>query len=266
MALDGNNGQFLLSYGIAPQENEEEWSYFLDGLARALDARENSSNYIIVSDRHKGIIKALKNVMPQASRRICVLHFYKNFAAHYPGIWFHYFFYIAANAYSSFVRLKKFYENIIHPISDPCMWGDINFPTLDPPVELRKRGRPEKYNRRESTSWAPVPQPEGQAIRYFSGTKRCKQCKQLGHTNLTCGRPRDESGRLLEKYKKKRKTSTRPIGRPRKTLCTTGTSTGTSDPTSTVTKALPTQFTYTWKSNAMRLCFAKTELSQEKVK
>ncbi|KAJ8427350.1 hypothetical protein Cgig2_016216 [Carnegiea gigantea] len=90
---------------------------------------------------------------------------------------------------------RKLYKNIIHPISDPCMWGDTNLPTLDPPVERRKRGRPEKHNRRE----------------HFSGTKRCKQCKQLGHTSLTCGRPRDESGRLLEKYKKKRKTSTRPV-------------------------------------------------------
>ena len=55
MALDGNNGQFPLSYGIAPQENEEEWSCFLDGLARALDARENSFNYTIMFDRHKVI-------------------------------------------------------------------------------------------------------------------------------------------------------------------------------------------------------------------
>ena len=132
---------------------------------------------------------------------------------------------------------RKLYENIIHPISDPCMWGDTNLPTLDPPFELRKRGRPEKHNRTESASWAPVPQPEGQATRHFSGTKRCKQCKQLGHTSLTCGRPRDESGRLMEKYKKKRKTTTRPVGRPRKTLCTTGTLAGTSDPTSIATEA-----------------------------
>ncbi|KAJ8441652.1 hypothetical protein Cgig2_019786 [Carnegiea gigantea] len=282
------------------------------------------------SDDNEGIIKALKSVMPQASRRICVLHFYKNFAAHYPGAWFHCFFYIAANANSSFVPLKatdkikqkepaayqwlrdneplehwarfkfdtnlksadntnnfvesfnnaisklrgkpmltmleeirklitglpckhsvrcilrmkgqledyyapwfstdnhrKLYENIIHPISDPCMWGDTNLSTLDLPVELRKRGRAEKHNRRE----------------HFSGTKRCKQCKQLGHTSLTCGRPRAESGRLLDKYKKKRKTCTKPVGKPRKTLCTTGTSAGTSDPTSIATEAPPTQFT-----------------------
>ena len=124
----------------------------------------------------------------------------------------------------------NFMKNIIHPISDPCMWGATNLPTLDLPVELIKRGRPEKHNRREFASWAPAPQPEGQATRHFSSTKRCKQCKQLGHASLTCGRPRDESGRLLEKYKKKRKTSTKPVGRLRKTLCTTDISAGPSNP------------------------------------
>ncbi|KAJ8437329.1 LOW QUALITY PROTEIN: hypothetical protein Cgig2_015060 [Carnegiea gigantea] len=75
-------------------------------LARALNARENSSNYTIMSNRHKSIIEALKNVVPQTSRRICVLYFYKNFAANYHGAWFHYIFCIAANTYSSFVYLK----------------------------------------------------------------------------------------------------------------------------------------------------------------
>ncbi|KAJ8423917.1 hypothetical protein Cgig2_014319 [Carnegiea gigantea] len=44
----------------------------------------------------------------------------------------------------------------------------------------------------------------------------------------TCGRPRDDTGRLLERYKKKRKASTRPVGRPRKNQPTPGTSVGTS--------------------------------------
>ncbi|KAJ8443094.1 hypothetical protein Cgig2_030862 [Carnegiea gigantea] len=33
-----------------------------------------------------GIIKALKKIMPQASRKICVLHFYKNFACQYTDV------------------------------------------------------------------------------------------------------------------------------------------------------------------------------------
>jgi len=45
---------------------------------------------------------------------------------------------------------RKLYDNIIHPISDPYMWGETNLPTVDPPFELRKRGRPKKHDKRES--------------------------------------------------------------------------------------------------------------------
>ena len=57
MGLDGNNGQYPLAYGVAHQEDEEEWSFFLHGLATALDAREDSSKYTIMSDRHKVQVK-----------------------------------------------------------------------------------------------------------------------------------------------------------------------------------------------------------------
>ncbi|KAJ8443103.1 hypothetical protein Cgig2_030871 [Carnegiea gigantea] len=53
-----------------------------------------------------GIIKAIKKIMPQASKRICVMHFYKNFACQYTGTWFHRFFYTAANACSPYVFTK----------------------------------------------------------------------------------------------------------------------------------------------------------------
>ena len=53
MTLDGNNGQFPLAYGVAPCENEEEWSFFIHALAVALDATESSSKYTFMSDRHK---------------------------------------------------------------------------------------------------------------------------------------------------------------------------------------------------------------------
>lgn len=66
IGMDGNNGQFPLAYGVQPTENEEEWTFFLQGLATALDVREDSSRYTFISDRHKGIIKALGKVMLQA--------------------------------------------------------------------------------------------------------------------------------------------------------------------------------------------------------
>ncbi|KAJ8441906.1 hypothetical protein Cgig2_014375 [Carnegiea gigantea] len=93
----------------------------------------------------------------------------------------------------------KLYDGIIHPVPDSCFWGGSELPTLDPPFEPRKRGRPEKHKRRKNR--LPIPDPSITSTIQLSGTKRCKKCKQLGHNSLTCGRPRDENGRL--KYKKK---------------------------------------------------------------
>ncbi|KAJ8432254.1 hypothetical protein Cgig2_013907 [Carnegiea gigantea] len=78
-----------------------------------------------------------------------------------------------------------------------------------------------------------LPQTEGQ-IRYFSGTKRCKNCKQLGHNSLICGRPRYDNGKLVERYKRKKKTTSegpRPVGRPMKIhKANQGTSAATTTP------------------------------------
>jgi len=57
MGLDGNNGQLPLAYGMAPCENEEEWSFFIHSLAVALDAIEKNSKYTFMSDRQKVITR-----------------------------------------------------------------------------------------------------------------------------------------------------------------------------------------------------------------
>jgi len=53
MGLHGNNGKFPLAYAVVEKENHQEWSFFLNGLVRALDAVENQSRFTILSDRHK---------------------------------------------------------------------------------------------------------------------------------------------------------------------------------------------------------------------
>ncbi|KAJ8434387.1 hypothetical protein Cgig2_014234 [Carnegiea gigantea] len=75
----------------------------------------------------------------------------------------------------------------------------LRFSTEGPPFELRKKGRPEKHKKRESIA---VMQLQGRLI-YGSGTKRCKNRKQLGHNSLTYGKPSDANGNLIQKYKRK---------------------------------------------------------------
>ena len=90
-------------------------------------------------------------------------------------------------------KYRKLYDGIIHPIPDSCMWGETSLLRLDPPFELRKKGRPQKYKRRESIA---VIKLQGR-LRYGSDTKRCKNCRQLGHNTLTCESPRDANGNFI---------------------------------------------------------------------
>ncbi|KAJ8423528.1 hypothetical protein Cgig2_030023 [Carnegiea gigantea] len=89
--------------------------------------------------------------------------------------------------------------------------GESELPALDPPFELTKNRRQEKYKRWEIR----LPMPPKLSTIQLSGTKRCKKCKQLGHNSLTCGQPRDENGRIKYKKKPQKKTGN-PVGRPRK--------------------------------------------------
>jgi len=53
MALDDNNRWFPLVYAVIKKENNEEWSFALTGIVRALNAVENQSIYTIMFGRHK---------------------------------------------------------------------------------------------------------------------------------------------------------------------------------------------------------------------
>ncbi|VFQ71559.1 unnamed protein product [Cuscuta campestris] len=131
MGLDGNNGQFPLAYGVADTEDETEWGFFLHGLAEGLGCSQDASSPLqVLIFLNKSVIchnKGLSTVMPRASRRICVLHFYKNFASKFPGAWFHSFFYIVANTFSEYV-FKKGMEKIKEEDSEAYDWLETNEP------------------------------------------------------------------------------------------------------------------------------------------
>ncbi|KAJ8435430.1 hypothetical protein Cgig2_013928 [Carnegiea gigantea] len=200
----------------------------------------------------KGIIKALRIAMPTASRRTCVIHYNKNFASLYPGAWFHAFFYIAANLRNTekielWARFKfdtnlkcddntnNFVKSFNHAI--------IKFrglPILTMVEEIRKLTgsrfmkrfkKLQKWNGRlvpfvhkkllitemESRNCTHLSQQLPHKV-LGSGTTKCKTCKHLGYNATTCGRPRDEHGRLLTKRKRRpiEGRVPKPRGRPKK--------------------------------------------------
>ncbi|XP_074287923.1 uncharacterized protein LOC141613087 [Silene latifolia] len=107
LSLDGNNNLFIIAYAIVGKETTESWSYFFRNLKMAFQ-REGCTkrDWTFISDRMKDVEKALSNVFPTATRRICSQHLYTNFKEKWAGPGYHDLFWKAANTTSPFVFNK----------------------------------------------------------------------------------------------------------------------------------------------------------------
>lgn len=50
-----------------------------------LDISREACDWAFMSDRQKGLIKAIDNMMPYVEHRYCVLHMYNNFKVAHKG-------------------------------------------------------------------------------------------------------------------------------------------------------------------------------------
>ncbi|XP_020249897.1 uncharacterized protein LOC109827314 [Asparagus officinalis] len=82
-AYDGNQGIFPLAFCVCDQENEANWSWFIQGLRYILYNRTEPYNpphpLVILSDADKGIKQSLKDIFPDAYHSRCVLHLVENY-------------------------------------------------------------------------------------------------------------------------------------------------------------------------------------------
>ncbi|KAL3689537.1 hypothetical protein R1sor_015846 [Riccia sorocarpa] len=76
-AMDGNNHVNYLAYAIVDRENEDNWTWFLLFLRRAVVGIEHGSVQF-VSDRCKGIVNVVKEVFPGQSHTHCTAHLERN--------------------------------------------------------------------------------------------------------------------------------------------------------------------------------------------
>ncbi|XP_058189183.1 uncharacterized protein LOC131306774 [Rhododendron vialii] len=74
VGIDGNNQTFMVSYAVVEAENKSSWKWFLEILSEDLNIG-TSHEFTFISDKQKGLIGALGEVMPYAEHR----HFYNNF-------------------------------------------------------------------------------------------------------------------------------------------------------------------------------------------
>lgn len=76
-AIDANHQTINLAWGVAPKENMEHWGWFLDNLSGALGDL-NKKGTIIMSDRQKGLNRAVEDHLPLVTEAYCCKHIERN--------------------------------------------------------------------------------------------------------------------------------------------------------------------------------------------
>ncbi|XP_025670684.1 uncharacterized protein [Arachis hypogaea] len=86
VAQDANNQFYVVAYGVVRAETKDAWKWFLTNLQADIgDDANHGWNFI--SDQQKGLLPALKEVMPKARHRNCVMHMWKNFVNRFKDLY-----------------------------------------------------------------------------------------------------------------------------------------------------------------------------------
>ncbi|GKA10551.1 ribonuclease H-like domain-containing protein [Tanacetum coccineum] len=82
---DNNNHIFSVAWAVVNVKNKENWSWFLQLLGEDLDL-PMGKGLTLISDQHKGLIEAVKDVMPYTDHRQRARHIYERFRKQFSGV------------------------------------------------------------------------------------------------------------------------------------------------------------------------------------
>ncbi|KAK8916021.1 hypothetical protein KSP39_PZI023385 [Platanthera zijinensis] len=85
VGVDGNNNMYPIAYAVVLKENTKSWKWFVSLLIDDL-CIENSFTWSIISDKQKGLLKAIELLLPNAEHRFCLRHMYNNFKQKHRGL------------------------------------------------------------------------------------------------------------------------------------------------------------------------------------
>ncbi|XP_010556379.1 PREDICTED: uncharacterized protein LOC104825704 [Tarenaya hassleriana] len=78
-AQDGDHHQYPLAWGVIDRENDASWLWFMTRLSEVIP---DGPDVVVLSDRHKSIIKAAREVYKHAQHGFCVRHIAQNLKVH----------------------------------------------------------------------------------------------------------------------------------------------------------------------------------------
>ncbi|XP_076915741.1 uncharacterized protein LOC143575165 [Bidens hawaiensis] len=82
---EANNHIFPVAWAVVSVENKKKWKWFLNLLPDDIEM-EDGLGLTLISDQHKGIIEAIKDVFPSAEHKQCTRHIYAIFIKKFRGL------------------------------------------------------------------------------------------------------------------------------------------------------------------------------------
>ncbi|GJY45816.1 hypothetical protein Tco_0434879 [Tanacetum coccineum] len=149
---DGNNQIYPIAWAVVQVESTETWEWFVKLLTKDLGLADGHG-ITFISDGHKGLIQAVRRVVPRVKHRLCARHIYANFNKVYPGVLFRNLFWQASKA-SYHQKFKNTMEEIKTASAGayqylvdkyPCTWSRAYFKEgMD--CDAVKNGLSESFN------------------------------------------------------------------------------------------------------------------------
>ncbi|KAM0913678.1 hypothetical protein ACQ4PT_012023 [Festuca glaucescens] len=84
VGMDPNDCIFPIAIAAVEVEDTENWVWFLETLKHDLGI-VNTTPWTVMSDKHKGLISAVRIVFPDSEHRFCVRHMWQNFSQLFRG-------------------------------------------------------------------------------------------------------------------------------------------------------------------------------------
>ena len=87
VGIDANDEVLPVCWALMPQENEYWWSWFCGNMGQAFPdlklPQRASTNWVVISDREKGLVTGIENTLPRINHIHCCQHIAENICARY---------------------------------------------------------------------------------------------------------------------------------------------------------------------------------------
>ncbi|XP_039155395.1 uncharacterized protein LOC120286880 [Eucalyptus grandis] len=135
---DGNDQMFPIAWAVVRVESRDTWTWFLTHLMYDLNITHTyGQGWVIISDKQKGLLQAVAELLPTAEHRMCARHIYANWSKKYKGIQMQRMFWQCAKSNTmaeydeSSQALKKISPAAYHDLvqTEPKHWSRAFFST-----------------------------------------------------------------------------------------------------------------------------------------